>query len=308
KRRSDFKNVAVCNFYIGKSLLKLQQPDAAMENFRSVDSSFTVNNYLRPDLREAYELLISHHAKTGERDQELYYVRRLLKVDSVLMRDYKYLSGKIRKELDTRALLRFQETLEQEIEQRDYIDAALVGVFALTVAALIRRQLRIRRRYHAKYEEWQQAIAAPIPALAEPSTQRTADFDISMDIVTPALKRLAKMEKDRKFLAKDMDLSKLAKIMDVNMKYASRIILEYRKKGVIEYIRDLRIAYVVGMLKTDKNFRKYTDQALAAEAGFGSTQNFTRAFKTVMEMPPRFFIAQLLKTNENSSTCDLTSI
>ena len=50
------------------------------------------------------------------------------------------------------------------------------------------------------------------------------------------------------------------------------------------------------MLKTRSNYRNYTNKALAEEAGFGSTQNFTRAFKERNGISPTYFIYKLKKS------------
>lgn len=90
-----------------------------------------------------------------------------------------------------------------------------------------------------------------------------------------------------------MTLIKLSGYLKTNPKYASKVILKYRGKKTIEYISDLKIDYIVDKLKTENKFRNYTNKALAEEAGFGSTQNFTKAFNKRLEMPPTFFIQQL---------------
>jgi AraC-like DNA-binding protein len=46
------------------------------------------------------------------------------------------------------------------------------------------------------------------------------------------------------------------------------------------------------MLKTENKFRNYTNKALGEEAGFGSTQNFTKAFKNRTRMTPADFSAK----------------
>ena len=48
-------------------------------------------------------------------------------------------------------------------------------------------------------------------------------------------------------------------------------------------------------LKTDGRYRNYTNRALAEEAGFGSAQHFTRAFKERNGISPTYFIGRLKK-------------
>jgi AraC-like DNA-binding protein len=103
---------------------------------------------------------------------------------------------------------------------------------------------------------------------------------------------------------KDINLAKLASILNTNTKYVSLIISNHRAKKTTTYINDLKIDYVVDLLINHKKFRNYTNKALAEEAGFGSTQIFTQSFKSKVGMSPTSFIKQLKKSNENNSEED----
>ena len=122
-----------------------------------------------------------------------------------------------------------------------------------------------------------------------------AEIDINPEIVVAVIKNLEKFEKNKKFLEKDMNLVKLASILKTNTKYASKIIYQYRGKRSIEYISDLKIDYVIELLKKEKKYRNYTNKALAEEIGFGSTQNFTKAFNNRTGISPTYFISELNK-------------
>jgi AraC-like DNA-binding protein len=106
---------------------------------------------------------------------------------------------------------------------------------------------------------------------------------------------LEKFEKDKKFIEKDWTSIKLAVAFDSNAKYLSKIIYHYRGKKFVEYINDLKIDYLISLLKEDKKIRKYTNMALAEEAGFSSTQRFANAFFSRTGMPTSYFIEELLK-------------
>ncbi len=90
-----------------------------------------------------------------------------------------------------------------------------------------------------------------------------------------------------------MTLSRIAAYLKTNTKYASKIILKHRGKKTIDYINDLKIDQIIELLKTENKYRNYTNKALADEVGFGSTQNFTRAFKNKTDISPTYFIQKL---------------
>lgn len=53
----DFAWASVVDFYIGKSYISLHQEDAAVAQFKKVDSIFQKHNFILPELRENYELI-----------------------------------------------------------------------------------------------------------------------------------------------------------------------------------------------------------------------------------------------------------
>ena len=122
---------------------------------------------------------------------------------------------------------------------------------------------------------------------------------LSPELSNTLLKNLEKFENQKKFLEKDMNLTKLATLLDTNTKYASLIIAEQRKKKTTTYINDLKIDFIVELLINNNKYRNYTNKALSDEAGFGSTQIFTLCFKNKIGMSPTSFIQQLKSSSEN---------
>ncbi|MFV5690273.1 AraC family transcriptional regulator [Flavobacterium sp. ZT3R25] len=90
-------------------------------------------------------------------------------------------------------------------------------------------------------------------------------------------------------------MAKLTAAFDSNSKYLSQIIYHYRGKKFTKYINDLKVDYIILLLKQDKRIRNYTNMALAEEAGFSSTQRFANAFLARAEMSTSFFIEELKK-------------
>ena len=154
----------------------------------------------------------------------------------------------------------------------------------------IRKHRRKSNYYKQKFEEVMNATNSEKKL---PSKITDNDFEINPEIIEIALKNLEKFEKTKKYLEKDMTLSKIAAYLKTNTKYASKIILKHRGKKTIDYINDLKIDYVIELLKTENKYRNYTNKALADEVGFGSTQNFTRAFKSKTDISPTYFVQRI---------------
>lgn len=296
RKKKDFANEAVGYFYIGKSYWDLKKPQMAVPYFKKVDTIFDDKGYIRPDLRENYELLISFFKSKNNPNLQLYYIGKLLKADSILHYKYQYLSSKIHKEYDTKELLTQKKKIEEILDKRKYNDFIFTGVIIflfLSVLFLIYRHVRNKRVYRQRFNE----LMKKSEAVTKVESKNIANGieDINQDTVAAVLKQLEKFEKDKKFLEKDLTLTKLAVAFDSNTRYISKIISHYRDKKFVDYLNDLKVDYLIVLLKEDKMLRNYTNKALAEEVGFSSTQRFATAFFSRAKMPTSYFIEELLK-------------
>jgi len=304
----DPSNSAVAWFYLGKSHLALGRQERALEYFEKVDASFHKDKYVRPDLRQTYEIFIDHYHKIRDYKSELRYIRRLKSVDSILGRDYKYLSTRLTKEYDTRKLNSAYSAALRKLRWRNILDGIGAFGFVAVVAFVLFKYFRLQR-YHRNYKKLmaQPVVAtgdSPIPPHDDKKRHKPDSYanteksekELNPSLVKAALENIAKFEQEKGFRDSAVGMQELAEIMGTNTTYSRIIIQKNRnKEGIVDYLRDLRLNFVVEMLRTSSRFRNYTDEALAEECGFGSTQNFTRAFRAKFDMPPRFFIKQLKK-------------
>lgn len=107
------------------------------------------------------------------------------------------------------------------------------------------------------------------------------------------LQKLNDFEQSQLFLSNQMSLPLLASELDTNIKYLSEIIRKYKDKKFNAYINDLRIQYIVNLLKTDPAYLNYKVSYLAEISGFSSHSAFTAIFKVITGMSPNDFIQQL---------------
>jgi AraC-like DNA-binding protein len=295
-KNKDFANESVANFFIGKSYWALNKKEIALPFFQKVDKTFNDKGYLRPDLREVYELLLVYYRNNNDLKKQLYYVDQLLKADTILNETYKYLLSKVNKEYDTKELLTEREKIKEQLLRTKYYDAILVTIIILLFIILIfftYRHYKNRSLYKQKFNELMVKIKDE--KKAKPKLEKPEILDINAETVVTVLRQLEKFERDKKFLEKDWTLVKLSAAFDSNTKYLSKIIYHYRDKGYTEYINELRIEYLISLLNDDKRIRNYTNKALAEEAGFSSTQRFANAFLAKTGIPTTFFIEELKK-------------
>lgn len=278
----DFANETTAYFYIGKSYSAQKLQEKALPYLKKIDDAFQKQKYIRPDLREAYEILIDYYQQRNNKELELYYVTALLKVDQVLIKDYKYLSGKVHKEYDTKNLIQTQRSIEQYW-------TIIITIMTVIIAVLVYRHYKNKRLF----EELMNRKPETHQSLASNNTSKDSELDINPEVIAAILKNLEKFERNKKYLEKDMTLAKMASLLNTNMKYTSKIIARYRNKGSVDYITHLKIDHIIELLKNENKYRNYTNKALGEESGFGSTQIFTRAFNNRTGLSPTYFISKL---------------
>ncbi|OCB71217.1 hypothetical protein B0A79_22760 [Flavobacterium piscis] len=301
KENKDFGNESVGYFYIGKSYWDLHKPEMALPYFFKVDKIFDDKGYIRPDLRQNYELLLKYYKSKKDLHKQLYYTDKLLKADSILDNKFIYLSGRVRKVYDTKVLLKDKQDIEELFNKRKYNDFIFTGivlVLFLIVSFIAYRHIRNKNVYRQKFEE----LMAKNEAVSKVEVKNVSNGigNINKDTVAEILKQLEKFERDKKFLAKDLNSAKLAAIFNSNPKYLSQIIYQYRGKKFVKYIADLKINYLIKLLKEDSKIRKYSNSALAEEVGFSSTKTFTQAFFAEAGCPTSYFIEELNKMSQEN--------
>ena len=296
QKNKDFANEAVGYFYIGKSYWNLKDLQMAVFYLKKVDAIFDDKEYIRPDLRNNYELLISYFKSKKNLNAELYYIEKLLKVDSVLHSRYRYVSGRIHKDYDTKELLFQKNNIEKLLNERkskDFFLNSIIVFLFLSVAFLIYRHFRNRKVYRQRFEDLMKKNETVVKVDSKTIANRIED--INQETVTAVLKQLEKFEIRKTFLEEDWTLARLATAFGSNTRYVSKIIATYRDKNFAKYINDLKIDYLISLLKEDKKIQKYTYKALAEEAGFSTTERFAKAFYSRAGMPPSYFIKELRK-------------
>jgi len=104
---------------------------------------------------------------------------------------------------------------------------------------------------------------------------------------------LKQFEEDKKYLKTDITILNLAKDLETNTRYLSKIINHYKEKNFSNYLNDLRISYAVDKLTNDVQFRKYTIQAIGNEVGFNNAESFAKAFYKNTGIKSSYFIKNI---------------
>jgi AraC-like DNA-binding protein len=295
---TEFANLSIANFYIGKNYWKLQLPAKAVPFFEKVEKAFIEKGYIRPDLREVFELMIKYYRKENNLKSQLYYMDQLLKADSVLTDNNKYLMGKIHKQYDTKQILQEKEKIQQQLVKEKYYDVILISVVVVLFSAVIygtynhfETKKRNKIRFDLLLEKNEKS------SIQKQSPEKFEITDISQETVQQIIRHLEKFERDKKFLHKEATLAALTVRFNTNSKYLSKVIYHRSGKRFADYINDLKIDYLVELLRNSSLHRSYSISSLAEEAGFTSTPRFTNAFHSRTGISVSYFLKELKKEN-----------
>jgi AraC-like DNA-binding protein len=120
-------------------------------------------------------------------------------------------------------------------------------------------------------------------------------LNIPKEIINSVLVGLALFEKEHQYISKDITLNLLAKNLDTNTNYLSKIINHYKDTSFSNYLNNLRINNIVNQLKKNTTIRKFTIKAIAQEAGFNNSDSFSKVFFKVKGVKPSVYIKGLKK-------------
>ncbi|MCT4318872.1 helix-turn-helix domain-containing protein [Elizabethkingia anophelis] len=298
----DFAWASVVDFYIGKSYLSLHQEEEAVAQFKKVDSIFQKHNFILPELRENYELLINYYRKHNDPKQELYYTKVLLKADGILTRDFTYLSSKIHREYDTQNLVDIQNKLENQNKWglgMIILLCIIVSVLVYNVWKYYQNEKKIKTKYKKLEDNLQHHIEPGPSSVPYENISSQSKSTMSEEVFKDLQDKLEKFEKEKQFLEKGMTLNKLANIFETNSTYLSQFINETKSMNFSRYLGILRINYITQLMYENEKYLNYTIQSLSDECGIASRQNFSDLFQEINGLRPTEFIKKRKKDIED---------
>ncbi len=125
---------------------------------------------------------------------------------------------------------------------------------------------------------------------------------INPQVVENVLTQLEEFEADFGFLDNQVSQKQLSEMFGTNSTYLSRIINAYKGKKFSIYINDLRLDYILHLLKTDWTYLKKDVKELSQITGFNSAENFSDNFQRKFKIKPSYFIKLMKEKIESSET------
>ena len=299
ENKEEKKNLSMAYYYCGKAHLKIGKKEKAIYYFKKLDTVFQNKQSIYPVTREGYEHLISYYKNKKDINNQLVYINKLIKVDSILHSEEIYLNRKIFKEYDIPKLKSEKKIILKKKKEREvkFIKIIiLISVILLITAGFLIYQNKKRKLYKIRFQEILNSNSNSNPSF---SSNINKKIHIPNEIIDNVLKALDSFEMKQLFI-KNITLNSLAKELDTNTNYLSKIINQYKDMSFSNYLNTLRIEYIINKLKTDVTIRKFTIKAIAEEAGFNNSESFSKAFEKVNGIKPSYFLRELDKFNTNN--------
>lgn len=297
KSKKNDTKLSYAYFYLGKTYSAMQHTEEAIDYLKKVDSIFLKINYVFPETRATYELLIDHYKKKKDLKKQLTYINRLLRLDSITHDKELYLTKHISENYNTPRLIADKQQIINSLEKKEnFYVASIIGaiLLILLIGGFLVYQYIQRNVYKKRFEQLlKDQENNKQHTIIDVSDRKRSELDIPEDIVASLLKKLKDFKQKDEFLSSNVTLQKLAKHFKTNHTYLSKTINVYEGKNFNLFMNDLRIEHTIKRLQTDVIFRKYTIDAIAEESGFSNTRTFSRAFQRKTNLNPSYFIKNL---------------
>lgn len=293
-------------YYLGMSFWKMNKKEEALPYFLLLDQEYNETKKLDPRFRPAFEMLINYYSENNDSRKQLEYINKLILLDRAYEKDYKYLNSTLNKEYDTKKLFDEKEMLENRMKWERLIYIILISVGLILIAlltVLLIKYYQKKRHFKILYEKFMENKDEEIPVHEEvlmvESKENILDDQLGINPlkVENVLKVLSEFESDKQFLKKNISLASMSKLCGTNTVYLSRIINFYKKKSFNEYLNELRLDYIVSEWKNKPKTRYISIQETAENAGYNTTQTFTKNFQEKYQIPPTYFLSRLNKEN-----------
>lgn len=298
-------------FVLGKAYVGLHEKDKAVQSFIKIDSNIQKSNNTFPELREVYTYLIDYYKEKNDKEKQLYYIDRFLKVDKKLDEQFGYLSTELPKKYDTPNLIQEKEEIINDLKNRKIILYVSIGILLLILLLVVylyykakntaskHRKIaqelihNIEKRNSESSDIKKEIVESKVSEQIQTEAENKVTKTVPEDVTQFILKDLETFENKQLFLKNGITLASLAKNIKTNTSYLSETINNHKGKNFTSYLNDLRIDYVLERLVTDKKFRSYKLPAIAEEIGYNNVQAFAAAFKKKTGTTPSIYIKEI---------------
>ena len=299
---SDDNRVEVNEAYLlGKTEVGAGNYEKAIKILQKGLDDYKVTSAEEGFMKDYYEKLAEAYKQTGDFEKASYYFEKYLTTQE----KYSELKDSAKKkflENERESFRKEFSTLKNEKEENQtYLNYLFLGASLLILGLLFisLRFYKTKKKNEAKFEALLKKMKisseerSNIIDTKDEVLEGKNSADIPEEIKQQILEGLKKLEEKEYFLKQDCNSHNVAKKINTNTTYLSKVINSHYGKNFNTYINDLRMNYTIVRLKNDVIFRSYSIQSIAEEVGYKSADSFTKYFKRDTGMNPSFYIKEI---------------
>ncbi|SMO72100.1 AraC-type DNA-binding protein [Chryseobacterium rhizoplanae] len=292
-KRNDFAWASVIYYYLGRSSEAQNDIPQAIRYYNKIDSIFVKDEFILPEVYKSYSFLINYY-KNKDINRQLYYTNQLLKADSVISKDYVFLSSTLHKDYDRRRLIEEKEELQKAGSKKMKFAGALIFSGSLILTFFVVRY-RKDQEIKKQYDLLQKKISEGSYQINDLLKEQTDKYSMRKTFLTPEMtseirEKLNKFEQELQFKKKGLTQQSIATKLGTNSHYLSIYINENKGMNFNKYMAELRINYITNLLNTDNKYLQLKIDALADECGIAARQNFSNLFFEINGIRPADYI------------------
>ncbi|MGH1387721.1 helix-turn-helix domain-containing protein [Kordia sp.] len=291
------QEIPVIYFRKGKVFYEEKKFKAAIDILLKANALMRLNKLDLIQLEETYALLAKSYNEIGDIKNSIKFYEKANNAYKKNDKRQGSINVDIIKKYDLAELKEELNVAQEKSKNKStllYIALSSIIVLIVSFALLYKyKKIQNKKKFEKLLSE-----AEPKKEVQTLTVSKTNTNDISEKITSEILEKLKAFEAKELYLKKNTSLSDVASKLKTNPKYLSKTVNKFKEKTFSNYIRDLRIQYVIHRLKNDTKFRSYTIEAIATEIGYKSTEPFSKAFKSKTGLYPSYFIKQLNTTEK----------
>lgn len=293
QKRNDFAWASVVYYYLGKSYEAQNDIPQAIHYYKEIDSVFVKHEFILPEVYKTYSFLINYY-KNKDINKQLYYTNQLLKADSLVSKDYAFLSSKLHKDYDRRTLIEEKEDIQKTGKNKIRFAGALIFSGSLVLSFFVVRYRR-DQKIKKQYKLLQERLAEGSYQEGSLAKEQNEEYALRKTFLTPEItmeikEKLDRFEKELQFKKKGLTQRSIASKLGTNSYYLSIYINENKGMNFNKYMAELRINYITHLLNTDNKYLQFKIEGLADECGIAARQNFSNLFFEINGIRPADYI------------------
>ena len=265
---------------------KLKNNDSAIYYSNQLVNNKKVG--LKYNFAEVYEILAKNYYALNKIDSAYKYSQLSLKTYNELNLE----KSETLNIINENQLSRITSLNVSINKKRKSLQYKLIGTISIALVFIVLAMVYIvhkKQSFNVKIEAFKKQFETLQNTNATKKEQSTSIDD---ETINRVLKGLADIEQSTLFLDKEFSLNVLAKLLNTNTSYLSRIINEHKKVSFKQYLIDIRIKALIKELEENPVVRKYSIEAMAESVGYKNASSFSRIFKNYVGITPSKYLSE----------------